>query len=227
MAGIYNFLYILVITMFTIVTAADYCNMKSCSKKGDHTMCKYSSKPAKECGQTSRTGLTDKEKKEIVDKHNELRQKVASGAEKRGNPGPQPKAVSMSNVTWDKELEEICQRWVNQCISGHDKCRGVDRFTVGQNMARVYSKGNITANMTQMILSWYNEVNDFNNTKVEKYEFDSKIGHYSQLIWNDTSKIGCGIIEYKDSAGWNNIKLGCNYGSHGNVIGQKIYKIKK
>ncbi|XP_012060007.1 PREDICTED: venom allergen 3-like [Atta cephalotes] len=226
MARIYNFLCILV-TMFTIVIAADYCNMKSCSKKNSHTMCKYSSKPAKECGEVKCVGLTDAERKAIVNKHNELRQKIASGKETKGKPGPQPKAVSMPNVTWDKELEEVCQRWINQCKFGHDECRHVDRFIVGQNMAQASSTGKNTATVESMILLWYNEVNDFNNTKIEKYEFEPKIGHYSQLVWAKSTKIGCGKIEFKDSSNWNKINLCCNYGPHGNMNGQKIYEVKK
>ena len=56
------------------------------------------SKPAKECGEVKCVGLTDAERKAIVNKHNELRQKIASGKEMKGKPGPQPKAVSMPNV---------------------------------------------------------------------------------------------------------------------------------
>ncbi|XP_011054174.1 PREDICTED: venom allergen 3-like [Acromyrmex echinatior] len=226
MTGIYNFLCILVITMFTIVIATDYCNMKSC-KKGSHTMCKYSSKPAKECGQIKLTGLTKAEKKAIVDKHNELRRYVASGKETRGKPGPQPKAVSMTNLTWDEELEKISQRWVNQCIFGHDECRHVDRFIVGQNMAQASSSGKNTATVDYLVSLWYNEVKDFNNTKINKYEFEPKTGHYTQLVWANSKIIGCGKIEYEDPTKWNKITLCCNYGPHGNMIGQKMYEIKK
>ena len=45
-----------------------------------------------------------------------------------------------------------------------------DRFIVGQNMAQTSSTGKNTATVESMILLWYNEVNDFNNTKIEKYE---------------------------------------------------------
>ncbi|KYN39549.1 Venom allergen 3 [Trachymyrmex septentrionalis] len=133
----------------------------------------------------------------------------------------------MSTMAWDEELEKIAQKWVNQCITGHDKCRNVDRYTVGQNMAQSSSTGKNTATVENMILLWYDEVNDFNNSKIEKYEFEPKTGHYTQLIWAKSTKIGCGKIEFKDSSNWNKINLCCNYGPHGNMIGQKIYEIKK
>ncbi|XP_012524131.1 venom allergen 3 [Monomorium pharaonis] len=106
--------------------ATNYCNMESCEKNNDHTMCKYpSSTPGKSCLQYNNLGFNNVERQAIVKKHNELRQKVASGQEKRGNPGPQPKAVKMSNLTWDKELETIAQRWANQCDFNHDGYRDV------------------------------------------------------------------------------------------------------
>ncbi|XP_011705977.1 PREDICTED: venom allergen 3-like, partial [Wasmannia auropunctata] len=96
MAGI-SYLLCLLIAVFTIVTA-DYCNMQSCSEKGSHTMCQYSSRPAAACGDSYSIGLSDAEKRTIVNKHNELRRKVASGQETRGKPGPQPAAVSMPDL---------------------------------------------------------------------------------------------------------------------------------
>ncbi|XP_011705978.1 PREDICTED: venom allergen 3-like, partial [Wasmannia auropunctata] len=86
------------IAVFTIVTA-DYCNIQSCSEKSSHTMCRYSlTTPATKCEQIYETGLNNVEKKTILDKHNQLRQKVASGQETRGKPGPQPMAVNMSDL---------------------------------------------------------------------------------------------------------------------------------
>ena len=47
----------------------------------------------------------------IVDKHNELRSKVANGQETRGVDGGQPKAANMRKLVWNDELAEIAQRY--------------------------------------------------------------------------------------------------------------------
>ncbi|KYM98374.1 Venom allergen 3 [Cyphomyrmex costatus] len=133
----------------------------------------------------------------------------------------------MPNLVWDKELEQICQTWVNQCVFGHDECRNVDRFTVGQNMAQTSYSGKNTATVVSMVDMWYNEVNDFNNTEVEKYRFDTKTGHYTQIIWANSLGLGCAQMQYKKPNGWNVKNLCCNYGPHGNMQGSKIYAIKK
>ena len=47
----------------------------------------------------------------IVDKHNELRSKVANGQETRGANGRQPKAANMRKLIWNDEIAEIAQRY--------------------------------------------------------------------------------------------------------------------
>lgn len=43
MARIYNLACLVIIAIFSIVTAQDYCNLQSCKqKRANHTMCEYS-----------------------------------------------------------------------------------------------------------------------------------------------------------------------------------------
>lgn len=58
-----------------------------------------------------------------MDAHNTLRNIVASGLEKRGSPGPQPKAANMRVLEWNNELSLIAERWAAQCTYSHDMCR--------------------------------------------------------------------------------------------------------
>ena len=46
-----------------------------------------------------------------MNKHNELRSKVANGLETRGNDGTQPKASNMMELVWNDELAEVAQRY--------------------------------------------------------------------------------------------------------------------
>ena len=51
------------------------------------------------------------ERKILLDKHNELRRKIAKGQELRGIDGkPQPKAADMIEMIWDPELEKSAQQ---------------------------------------------------------------------------------------------------------------------
>ena len=62
-------------------------------------------------------------KQEILDKHNELRRRVAKGEETGGINPPQPAAANMRKMVWNEELEAVAQRWADQCTFGHDKKR--------------------------------------------------------------------------------------------------------
>ena len=45
-----------------------------------------------------------------MNKHNELRAKVANGQEPKGRDGPQPDAANMRKMKWNDQMAEIAQR---------------------------------------------------------------------------------------------------------------------
>ena len=111
----------------------------------------------------------------ITAKHNELRQRVASGSEDNGD---QPAASDMMKVTWNEELAAIAQRWANQCTFGHDDDRSkCDGTYVGQN---AYSSWNsqestweeVMANTVDAVQSLYDEVASpgYSNTDISPFE---------------------------------------------------------
>ena len=65
-------------------------------------------------------GVSAADQQVIVDKHNELRRKVARGLETLGNPGPQPSASNMREMSWDADLASAAQILASRCVWGHD-----------------------------------------------------------------------------------------------------------
>ncbi|CAD6237720.1 GSCOCG00008318001-RA-CDS [Cotesia congregata] len=207
------------------VVAADRCHPETCNGK-QHTACVYRSPaPASTCNKVQTTGVKDYEKKEIVDAHNKFRAKVASGKESLGHPGPQPAGI-IPPLKWDDELAKTAQIWANQCQMGHDKCRDVDRFQVGQNIATKMHSAKHVATMSELVQLWYDEVKDFDSRQVSAFKWQStpQIGHYTQLVWGDTTTVGCGLIRYLSRDNWFTTRLVCNYGPAGNWIGSKLYQ---
>ncbi|QQP58517.1 Uncharacterized protein FKW44_003869, partial [Caligus rogercresseyi] len=181
------------------------------------------------CGNViSREVRSRSERNEILSLHNLARSKVALGQESRGRGGPQPPAADMFQLQWDNELAAVAQRWADQCNFGHDSNRDVDRFRVGQNVHISYETGSFidpnNVNWRKAILSFYDEVALLNNQNVQSYKFDHATGHYTQMVWSTTSRIGCGKIVYKKGKTLHKY-LVCNYGAAGNILNAPMYKI--
>ncbi|XP_033607394.1 venom allergen 3-like [Cryptotermes secundus] len=189
-------------------------------------MCEFQTSPGPKCEGYKKQPLTQKEKDLIVRKHNELRSKVANGQEHKGNPGPQPPASNMAELVWDDELAEIAQRWADQCEVGHDKCRTVERFSVGQNFASITTTSPEFLNLLErQIQSWYDEVEDVMPDTITAFPGSSQgvTGHYTQLVWAKTKYVGCGRSFHVTDRGRTTVLL-CNYGPHGNMWGSSVYE---
>ena len=72
---------------------------------------------------------------------------------------------------------------------------------VGQNWAAKWRTGSAwdTHKLESLIDAWYNEVDDVNREAAKAYPYDRSpslppIGHYTQIVWAETTKIGCGFM---------------------------------
>jgi hypothetical protein len=97
----------------------------------------------------------------LLDRHNVLRQKVASGKE----PG-QPGAANMRKLRWNEDLETSAQRWTDQCRNERDEKRELcDGTSAGQNiflnMFQNISEEAIETTkeaITESVDAWYDQV---------------------------------------------------------------------
>ncbi|XP_050518612.1 venom allergen 3 [Diabrotica virgifera virgifera] len=226
-----SYIFTILYTLSSAQTTTDYCQL-SCSGK-NHTVClrkNVNCGAGPTCGPNYRPILlTDTDRKFILDIHNILRNRVASGQE---TTGAQPSASNMNAFCYSKELETIAQCHTNNCTFAHDACRRTAPYSwVGQNIAyRSYygSVGDQKTATNASIYAWYNEVKDFNNTWVASYgnyPTTKVVGHYTQFVWAKTIKVGCGMTFYTDASNWNYWLIGCNYAFGGNILGQSVYQV--
>jgi len=206
-----------VVMVEVVVTqSSDYCRI---SQK--HTMCRYKG-VSSACRQHSERGVNDAEIREILEHHNRLRSRVASGQTS------QPAASDMMELSWDPELAAVAQAHADQCNFRHDcsDCRSVERFKVGQNLYQSYNTKNVGPNWRKAIDSWFNEIDQFPSSSVNHFQFSHKTGHYSQMVWGATTRIGCGSILYRHKK-YNARLYTCNYGKAGNILRHKMYSVGK
>ncbi|XP_044004024.1 uncharacterized protein LOC122849393 [Aphidius gifuensis] len=222
--GIASVIIIIGILFAFFLSSEDYClKYKPCDNGELHTMCKFPTMEAgPACYRLDSYDLTKKEKQDILDAHNKFRAIVASGKESRGQGGPQPAGI-IPPLKWDNELALVAQRWAMQCDFNHDKCRHIERYHVGQNLAIRGVSSGYEKDVANGVKDWYDEVEFYNPQHVQKLNFAKETGHYTQLVWGKTTHVGCGIAKYYDKK-YYQVYLVCNYGPAGNIRGMPVYE---
>ncbi|XP_055338419.1 cysteine-rich venom protein VAR10-like [Paramacrobiotus metropolitanus] len=142
---------------------------------------------------------------EILNVHNNYRRSVA--------------AQGMNKLDWSDCAASNAQHWADTCPSDHDRLsdRHIPEFPYcGQN---IFWNSGSPATWTAAIKEWYNEVNIFSycadNTGKD-------VGHYTQVMWADTTLIGCGMKSGCSTINGLNLPAPvnvfvCNYCTGGNV----------
>ncbi|XP_017486935.1 PREDICTED: venom allergen 5-like [Rhagoletis zephyria] len=178
--------------------------------------------------------LTNKIKRLFVDRHNELRNKLAGGEQVFKGGGKFPIASRMREVLWDDELAYIAGQHASRCHMMHDKCRSTKRFPgAGQNLYIIAGRKKFS-NMSQEALSsveaWWSEAElvDDGNLMVEKFPEGAAnwhdIGHFSAMANERAAFVGCGIALCEKCSGDNYcVEISCDY-SETNIAGTFMYK---
>jgi pathogenesis-related protein 1 len=154
--------------------------------------------------------LNSSQQTEIVGSHNQYRSEVGV----------------TSRVTWSAKLGEMAQAYANQLKNDRD-CNPTHSHTkgVGENLYWAsplqYSTGQteiqkITAK--QVADAWGGEKSDYDYPS-NSCSGGKVCGHYTQMIWGNTSKIGCAKAVCAD----NSQVWVCNYYPAGNYVGEKPY----
>ena len=151
---------------------------------------------------TAASAITAAERNAIIRLHNQAR------AELKVPP-------SLAPLTWDSSLANASQGWANIIgPSKHSECHGGAQASgQGENIADF---GTVEAG----VQFWYNEKS--------KYAYPTPVApggtylHYTQMVWRDTRRIGCG--KASSPKYWpTNIVVVCRYSPAGNFFGRAPY----
>eukprot|EP00106_Octopus_bimaculoides_P023803 XP_014791245.1 PREDICTED: cysteine-rich venom protein latisemin-like isoform X1 [Octopus bimaculoides] len=151
-------------------TTTKYCPRLFQGIKG-HTAC------SSKCSRVISSGISEKDKETILQKHNQYRANVI------------PAACSMMKMYWDKDLELVAQARAESCNCSHDEpyLRQIPgKFHTGQNLARQVDS------WAAAIRSWYDERKSFTYNATNDF---SKVGRYTEMVQAKTIRIGCGFAK--------------------------------
>ncbi|VDQ13043.1 unnamed protein product [Trichobilharzia regenti] len=129
--------------------------------------------------------------------HNDYRHKVMNCELEN-----QPPAKYLPDLQWDNDLAHHAQLTANKCALQHSKITVPKYQYIGQNAA-------IYPTMEGAIEDWFNEYKDY-DYNTQKCSF--LCGHYTQMVWQNTTNVGCGVKDCTKKLGYKAISVVCNYG---------------
>lgn len=138
------------------------------------------------------------ENRELLEYHNEVR-----------------KAHGCGELEWDHDLEADAQRHVSTAdcynLKHTERQPGAN---IGENLAT-------DASALDGATKWYGEIELMHpNSYTLPFAFSHDTGHYTQMIWGTTTKIGCATKICKGQGNFrDNVYVLCSYSDAGNMQG--------
>jgi len=165
------------------------------------------------------TALTDSDRAALVDRHNQLRSQLAKG-QAVGKTGTLPAGKNIFKMQWDCGLESSAQSWTNGCQFAHSGGAYGENLWMGSGQTG--TNGQLLASASD---SWWSELTSIGITSADVNNFtmttfNKGVGHFTQMAWGNTDKVGCGIKVCGSSK-----IITCQYLAQGNYLNSKIYEI--
>lgn len=140
------------------------------------------------------------DQQKVLDAHNTLREEVG-----------------VSLLVWSPELADKAQNWANKlALKNQGEEWFLEHSGPGENLAGGYVTGD--APEIRVLSGWGGEKENFDFPSKKCLEL-LKCGHYSQIVWRNSTKVGCGVAEIENGK----YILVCNYDPPGNYNGEPAF----
>ncbi|XP_019170404.1 PREDICTED: pathogenesis-related protein PR-1 type-like [Ipomoea nil] len=126
-------------------------------------------------------------------------------------------AVGVGPMTWDNNVAAVAQSYANKRAGDCKLIHSGDR-RYGENLAwgsGAFMTGRRAVELWVDEKKWYNYATNSCNAPPGE-----SCGHYTQVVWRSSTKVGCARIQCRNNLGYFVI---CNYSPPGNYVGQRPY----
>lgn len=127
--------------------------------------------------------------------------------------------VRVQPLKWSKKIAKYSTAWAKhlakkRCKIKHRPRSGKWQQQFGENLFRGTRS---YYGLAEAVRAWESEKKDYKGGPVTRSNF-RPIGHYTQMVWHNTTHVGCAQSFCKDLR-----IVVCNYDPPGNYLGQKPY----
>ena len=137
-------------------------------------------------------------------------------------------------LQWSSQIAADAQRYANKLAKSgiwgeHDPDNHTSFYAngpYGENLFAAYNSSGAMPSYAKASKAWIDEKSFYHYGKIgdsSTCDTGKLCGHYTQIIWKDTSEVGCGRSRYEvgEQKGW--YVIVCKYKTPGNVIGYTPY----
>ncbi|XP_019399478.1 PREDICTED: glioma pathogenesis-related protein 1-like [Crocodylus porosus] len=127
-----------------------------------------------------------------------------------------PPAANMHYMTWDAALARNAKAWSRKCLFKHNlylqtKDTHPSFRPLGEN---IFTGNHRAFSVKAAVQLWYDEYRDYT---YETRKCTTTCGHYTQVVWDNSYKVGCAVSFCPEVAGIKNAgHFICNYAPSGN-----------
>ena len=128
--------------------------------------------------------------------------------------------LGLKKLEWSNDLQKEAEIYAKY-LADNDVFKHSSQKNQGENLYYEYNSASITKIPLELSsISWLDEKKDYKYSKIGdgKNTFN-KIGHYTQMIWKNTTKVGLGAYVNKEGK----VYVVARYYPAGNMIGKYPY----
>jgi pathogenesis-related protein 1 len=139
------------------------------------------------------------------------------------NPPPSP---ALPPVSWDAALAQSAYNYLIECVPNgslvaHNANRSGDYQALGGSGyvgENIYAASGKDATPQAAVDGWMSEASAYDYNANNE---DATTGHYTQVVWRDSVRIGCAIVTCSAIKFPNTVL--CDYAPGGNIVGERPY----
>lgn len=126
--------------------------------------------------------------------------------------------VGVGALTWSNSIAQSAQKWSDQLKTENCKMRHDLSTSYGENIYWAWSSGasgdSLISDPSEAVTMWVNE-ESFYSYENNTCKAGEQCGHYTQVVWENTTEVGCGVSSCTDGDTQTDVWV-CRYNPAGN-----------